>query len=186
MALQDLVPFNLCSLGSHQVSLKSFAWSLPLCLCFFLFKIYFIFWPLCTACGVLVPQPEVEPMPPALNREVLTTGRPEESQCLCFDLIFNLKWSPGDFLADQWLRTHASNAVGVVLIRSLGTKVPHEHGVAPPKKLEYSPGCPATVPKPPSPFSEPPFPFECTSLSFYGGFHPWIIIDSMLATSLGL
>ena len=128
----------------------------------------------------------MEPTPPALNHEVLTTGRPEESQCLCFDLTFNLKWSPGDFLADQWLRPHASNAVGVVLIRGLGAKVPYEDGVAPPKKLEYSTGCPAPVPKPPSPFSQPPFPFEYTSLSFYDGFHPWIIIDSMLVTSLRL
>ena len=125
-------------------------------------------------------------MPHALKHGVLTTGWPEESQCLCFDLTFNLKWPPGDFLSDQWLRPHGSNAVGVVLICDLGTKVPHDHGAAPSKKLGCSPGCPAPVPKSPSPFSEPPFCFEYTSLSFYGSFHPWIIIDSMLATSLWL
>ena len=36
------------------------------CVCGFL-RIYFIllllFWPLCTACGILVPQPGIEPVP---------------------------------------------------------------------------------------------------------------------------
>ena len=34
------------------------------------------------ACGILAPQPEIEPAPPALEGEVLTTGPPGKSQDL--------------------------------------------------------------------------------------------------------
>ena len=33
-----------------------------------------IFWPCHTAYGILVPQPEIEPVPPALEAGFLTTG----------------------------------------------------------------------------------------------------------------
>ena len=32
----------------------------------------------CKACGILAPWPGIEPIPPALEREVLTTGPPGE------------------------------------------------------------------------------------------------------------
>ena len=31
------------------------------------------------ACGILVPQPGIEPAPPELGGEILTTGPPEKS-----------------------------------------------------------------------------------------------------------
>ena len=37
------------------------------------------FWPHCTVCGILVPQPGIEPMSPALESRFLTTGPPEKS-----------------------------------------------------------------------------------------------------------
>ena len=39
------------------------------------------------ACGILAPWPEIEPTPPALEGEVLTTGQPGKYQ----DSLFN-KW----------------------------------------------------------------------------------------------
>ena len=39
------------------------------------------------ACGILVPQPEMEPMPPALESGFFTTGPPGKS--LCFDAMAN-------------------------------------------------------------------------------------------------
>ena len=35
-------------------------------------------------CGILAPRPEIEPAPPALEGEVLTTGLPGKSQVLFF------------------------------------------------------------------------------------------------------
>ena len=35
------------------------------------------------ACGILAPQPGIEPTPPPLEGEVLTTGEPGKSQELC-------------------------------------------------------------------------------------------------------
>ena len=50
-----------------------------LLLVFFVF--FFMFWFFgCEACGILAPQPGVEPTPPALEGEVLTTGLPGTSQ----------------------------------------------------------------------------------------------------------
>ena len=34
----------------------------------------------CEACGILAPQPGIEPAPPALESKVLTTGRPGKSR----------------------------------------------------------------------------------------------------------
>ena len=36
------------------------------------------------ACGILAPQPGIEPTPPALEGEVLTTGPPGKSHFLAF------------------------------------------------------------------------------------------------------
>ena len=36
----------------------------------------------CTACGVLAPQPGIEPTPPALESEVSTAGLPGKSQAI--------------------------------------------------------------------------------------------------------
>ena len=42
------------------------------------------------ACGILAPRPGIEPAPPALEDEVLTTGPPGKSlkYCLCWLLRF--------------------------------------------------------------------------------------------------
>ena len=37
---------------------------------------FFFFWPQHAACGISIPQPEIEPAPPAVKRGVLTTGLP--------------------------------------------------------------------------------------------------------------
>ena len=42
--------------------LKKFVFNL-----FFFFLILKIFWPCCTACGILVPRPGKEPVPPAVE-----------------------------------------------------------------------------------------------------------------------
>ena len=46
---------------------------------------YFIFW-FCghEACEILAPQPEIQPIPPALEGEVLTTGLPGKLPSFCF------------------------------------------------------------------------------------------------------
>ena len=49
---------------------------------FILFKK--IFWPYCTACRILVPQPGIELMSPTMEVEVLATGSPGKSQDLPF------------------------------------------------------------------------------------------------------
>ena len=36
------------------------------------------------ACGILAPRPGIEPAPPALEGEVLTTGPPRKSPCRVF------------------------------------------------------------------------------------------------------
>ena len=45
-----------------------------LLLCFFMFWFFGR-----EACGILVPRPGIEPTPPALEGEVLTTGKPGKS-----------------------------------------------------------------------------------------------------------
>ena len=54
------------------------------------------------ACGILVPQPGIEPMSPALEGGVLTTGPPGKSQYLGFEhglllgdkVVFPQSWMP--------------------------------------------------------------------------------------------
>ena len=47
--------------------------------------LFYVFWFFGhEACGILVPQPEIEPAPPALEGEVLTTGPPGKSPNLHF------------------------------------------------------------------------------------------------------
>ena len=46
-------------------------------------RLYSFIWPCHAPCGILVPQPGIEPTPPALESEVLTTGPSGEPQ-LCF------------------------------------------------------------------------------------------------------
>ena len=50
------------------------------------------------ACGILAPQPGIEPAPPALEGKVLTTGPPEKSQDLPF--IFDVR------LVNRWESIH--------------------------------------------------------------------------------
>ena len=57
---------------------------------------FFFFWSLCAACGILVPGPEMEPMPLHWNREVLTTGPPGKSwgqACVLKTSALYLEWS---------------------------------------------------------------------------------------------
>ena len=44
------------------------------------------------ACGILAPQQGIEPTPPALEGEVLTTGPPGKSLVLFFNYIFFLRF----------------------------------------------------------------------------------------------
>ena len=53
--------------------LKSLLNLLQYCFCF-VFLIFFFFGP--EACGILAPQPGIEPAPPALEDNFLTTGSP--------------------------------------------------------------------------------------------------------------
>ena len=41
----------------------------------------------CEACGILAPQPGIEPTPPALEGEVLTTGPPGKSLDSSFKVL---------------------------------------------------------------------------------------------------
>ena len=47
----------------------------------------------CEACGILAPQPGMEPVPPTLEDEVLTTGLPGKSQNYCFFDTYSLTFS---------------------------------------------------------------------------------------------
>ena len=60
------------------------------------------------ACGILAPQPGMEPTPPALEGEVLTTGPPGKSQWL----LFNLEVSRRQTIREQ---TSFSHRVSVAL-----------------------------------------------------------------------
>ena len=51
----------------------------------FLFVSFLDFWPLRKACGILVPQLEIEPAPPAVESLVLTTGPPGKSLVLILE-----------------------------------------------------------------------------------------------------
>ena len=46
--------------------------------------LFFVFWPHCTVCGILVPWPGIEPGPQQWERQVLTTGSPGNSQVVGF------------------------------------------------------------------------------------------------------
>ena len=70
----------------------------------FLLLFLFSFWP-CAACGILVPQPGIEPMPLAVVAWVLTTGSPGKSLPGCLSKVsqilsfFSSKPSP---LHSEW------------------------------------------------------------------------------------
>ena len=63
-------------LNTHTHMVKNTSWrgSLP----GFIF-IYYYFWPSSEACGILIPQPGMEPAPPAMEAPALTTGQPGKS-----------------------------------------------------------------------------------------------------------
>ena len=50
------------------------------------------FWPFGKACGILVPQPEIEPAPPAVEPRVLTTGSPGKSLELILESSVRLRF----------------------------------------------------------------------------------------------
>ena len=70
----------------------SFDFSLSACFFFVLFVFIFkIFWPCCTACGILVPRPGIEAAPPAVEAWSLnhwTTGEVPEH-------LFDVRLEPG-------------------------------------------------------------------------------------------
>ena len=54
---------------------KVFTWFVTISFLFYVL----VFWPRGTWCGILVPRPGLEPSPPALEGEVLTTGQQGKS-----------------------------------------------------------------------------------------------------------
>ena len=63
------------------------------------------------ACGILVPQPGIEPAPPALGGEILTTGPPEKSPVLFFNSTNTLSKSNGMYLAVQPANGNRTNVL---------------------------------------------------------------------------
>ena len=54
----------------------------------FLFLIILIFWLSCRSCGILVPQPGIKPVPPALGAStVLPTGQPWKALLVLFKSV---------------------------------------------------------------------------------------------------
>ena len=49
-----------------------------------------MFWPHSTACGILVPQPGIEPVPPALEAQSLNHWTAREVPIVSFSLDFKL------------------------------------------------------------------------------------------------
>ena len=115
-----------CTSESHRVLVKnstswaplievlyllSLEWTSRIC-CFF-FKIFFLMWTISKvfieycfcfmfwvfgheACGISAPRPGIEPIPPALEGEVLTTGPPGKSQeSVFFSVHPHQTFSPG-------------------------------------------------------------------------------------------
>ena len=63
------------------------------CIYLFLFIYLFIFWPCCTACGTLVPEPEIKPVPPALEMQSLKPWTTREVSCSGIPHL-SLCWGP--------------------------------------------------------------------------------------------
>ena len=59
----------------------------------------------CKACGILVPQPGIKPVPSALKGEVLTTGSPGTSLCVSYTDV--CPWKIQDGLISGFLSTWA-------------------------------------------------------------------------------
>ena len=55
----------------------------------------------CKACGILVPQPGIEPTPSALKGEVLTPGSPGKSPCVSYNDVCH--WEIQDDLISGFL-----------------------------------------------------------------------------------
>ena len=53
-------------------------------ICFSLLPLFTFWFFGCEACGILAPWPGIEPLPPLLKGEVLTTGPPGKSLTDCF------------------------------------------------------------------------------------------------------
>ena len=69
----------------------------------FNFNIIFIliyFWPCHVACGILVPQPRIEPMLPATEAQSLNHWTTREVRCMVFDFLLRL---PNELLKTWWL-----------------------------------------------------------------------------------
>ena len=87
--------------------LKSLLYMLHYCFCF-------MFWFFDhKACGILAPQPWIEPAPPTLDSEVLTTGPPREVPHKAFDLacLLFLLLGPLLFKIFAWLALSCDSGV---------------------------------------------------------------------------
>ena len=67
--------------------------------------LFFMFWIFgCEACGILIPQTEIEPTPPALKGEVLTIGQSGKSTLLfetLFFIVFLALFLSGSLMVSQ-------------------------------------------------------------------------------------
>ena len=55
------------------------------------------FWPHHAACGILVPQPGIEPRPPQWKLGILTSGPPGKSQIVrIFRVLMEARMCPGE------------------------------------------------------------------------------------------
>ena len=88
------------------------------------------FWSHCTACGILVPQPGIEPVPPAVEGQVPTTGQPGipsapfKTKNYLVQNVYNRT-----SLVAQWLGLCAPNTGGQGSIPGQGTRS-HTHAAA--------------------------------------------------------
>ena len=117
MPIQMFCPIFYCYLFSDYWVVWVFIWSghkslsdivakivFQSVICLFIFlmvsfgdQIFFFFWPCCVACGILVPQPGIAPVPLQWKHLVLTTGPPGNSpgdqMFLNFDKVLFIKFS---------------------------------------------------------------------------------------------
>ena len=81
----------------------------------------------CVACGILVPRPGIEPVPPAVEAWSPNHWTVREFPIWIFFcnlfLVFKLSHLFGNLLAVQWLGLHAFTAKGPGSILGQGTKI---------------------------------------------------------------
>ena len=138
----------------HQSFRLHLLW-LPLNVCILLASFYGVRRH-CTACGILAPQPGIEPTPPTLEGEVLTTGPAGRSLCsvcvsvfCCFPVFFGETWGflqplkhcykPNIFFAFKTSRSSYSFLYLILL--EISTSIPHGHTQCNMSKMAILPLC---------------------------------------------